>query len=346
MRRPALLRATLVAMLAVPLVVHAQAGVQLRGRLLSADGMPVAGATVSIASLGYSVKSDSSGRFTLGGSAGSTLRLGFAAPGFRPDTASIVLPRRGAVERDFMLLDHDAPLPEANPSDRVLSGRVTDPQGTPLAYANLQLNGGRRVVSDDSGRFRIPVTTGGGLALLVRRIGFEPTEVRLSSMPDTAVAVRMIPTAVSLPETRVTAAPFQSLDMHGFYRRMADAERGINRGYFITPEELEQRRPRLVTSVVDGLPNLRIRQAAMFPPTPYPQNLRIEDARGCPMTVFLDRILIQPMRRRGAIENEAVNSLVTATSLAGAEVYPRTLSAPPEFPPMEGTCGVVLLWTK
>jgi hypothetical protein len=32
-------------------------------------------------------------------------------------------------------------------------------------------------------------------------------------------------------------AAFASLDLNGFYRRMRDAERGVNHRYFTTPED-------------------------------------------------------------------------------------------------------------
>lgn len=322
---------------------------QLRGRLVAEDGAPIAGATITLPALRYTVTSDSTGRFTMNGSAGSTLRLSFSATGFRVDTQEVVLPRRGVVERDFQLVDADTPLPEANPSDRVLSGRVLDPQGTPLAYANVQLNGGRRFVADDSGRFRIPVNVSGGFSLLVRRIGFEVAEVKLPSMPDTALTIGMAPAAHSLPETRVTATPFRSLDLHGFYRRMADVERGINRGWFITPEELDLRKPLGVTQAVEGLPRVRTQPVFVTPvrrAVPGNHNLRIEDARGCPLTVFLDRMVIQPTRWRGRLVDETINTLITVTSVAGIEVYPSYFGAPPEYRAVDGTCGVVLIWTK
>jgi hypothetical protein len=242
----------------------------------------------------------------------------------------------------------------------VLSGLVTDTEGTPLAYATIQLNGGRPFVSDDTGRFRIPGDVAGGFALLVRRIGYSRTEVKLTAMPDTAVHVRMNPLATALPETRVTArSPFASLDIHGFYRRMQDVERGINRGYFITPEDLEQRRPTLVTSAVEHLPNVRVRvkQGRSFPRNPAarenrefgpppPWNRRIEDGQGCPMTVYLDRVKIQPYIRGGQATDEYIDTIIQPTTVAAIEVYPSLIGSPPEFSLAPGTCGLVLLWTR
>jgi hypothetical protein len=43
-----------------------------------------------------------------------------------------------------------------------------------------------------------------------------------------------------------------------FYDRMRDVERGINRGYFITPEDLEQRRPNFITQMLESYPSVRV----------------------------------------------------------------------------------------
>lgn len=341
----------------MPTTLIAQTSVDVRGRVLNESGESLAGATVTLTAIGYAVLTDSLGMFRLSGTPGATLSIAIAAGGYRAETATLVLPRTGAVTPEFLLVSSDAPPPVANPSDRVLRGRVTNNEGVSLAYANIRMNGGRTFVSDDSGRFTIPVTVSGGLTLLVRRIGFEAAEVKLPGMPDTAVTVALTAVAMSLPLTQVTArSPFASLDIHGFYRRMDDVERGINRGYFVTPEELELRRPFLVTSTLEQFPNIRIRPSPrpldcrtnprQCKRSPLNRNLRIEDGSGCPLTVYLDRIKVTPLLLNGLMYDELLNTLVQPTTLSGVEVYPNRLGTPPEFSLVPGTCGVVLLWTR
>ena len=341
-----------------PAELMAQTGSELHGRIVNAAGTPIAGATITLIGFRYSIKSDSLGQFRFAGPPGSTLALSLQASGFRDDTASVVLIRRRPVVRDFVLVSEQTPLPEPNPSDRVLRGRVMTTDGEPISYANVQINGGHRFVSDDSGRFNLSITVSGSFSLLIRRIGFEPTEVKLTGMPDTAVTVRMTAIATALPEQRVTgAAAFVSLDLRGFYRRMRDAERGINHGYFVTPEDLLLRNPLNVTDAVEQFPLLRLRPGNAeqtwsrewgFRNLAVPRNMRIEDRSGCVLTVYLDGIRIQPSSRirNGEMEDSQVNSLVNPGSVAGIEVYPRALGAPPEFPVASATCGVVLIWTK
>jgi hypothetical protein len=313
----------------------------VEGRIVDDAGAPIGGATVTVSAIGYSVRTDSLGAFKLSGTPGSTLGLTIRAPGFRVDTASIVLARRGTVQREITLTSENAPLPEANPSDRLLRGRVTDSEGVPLSYANIQFNGGvRRIVSDDSGRFNVPVAEG-ALTLLVRRIGFEPEEITLAGMPDTAIQVRMTAVPTVLPEQRITGrAAFVSLDMRGFYRRMRDAEKGINHGYFVTPEDFAQRNPANLTQMVENYPTVRVQRSPRSPIWDV-----IRGPRNCTMPVYVDGIQITA-KMNGS--DDFVNMIAPVNHVAAMEIYPRLINAPPEYQSLkqDSRCGVVLIWTK
>src|SRR5688500_5296156 len=233
--------------------------VELRGRVVTDGGVPIAGATVTLIGIRYSVRTDSLGQFHFAGTPGSTLNLALQAAGYRDKTAAVVLSRDRPVIRDFVLASESSALPEVNPSDRVLRVRATTAQGEPIAYANLQVNGGRRFVSDDSGRFAVPMVVVGRASLLLRRIGFEPTEMVLTSMPDTTIRVPMGAVARTLETQTVTVrSPFARLDMWGFYKRMDEVQNGARVGYFVTPEDLELRKPQNVADAVEQFPNIRL----------------------------------------------------------------------------------------
>jgi hypothetical protein len=338
--KPSLLHTLLVVAIS-PFMAEAQ--VELRGRLVSAGGDPIPGATVLLSSVGYSVRSDSTGRFMLSGQPGATLVLFFTAPNFRRDSAAVVLPRGRAVERDFMMTSADAPAPEANLSATILRGRVVEESGVPLSYANVQVNYGTRFLADDSGRFQFPYE-GGTRTLFVRRIGFEPVELRLSAKPDSALRVVLKPVAMQLKEVNVVAAgaAYRSLDTHGFYGRMRDAERGINHGFFVTPEDLERRKPNYITQMSEGLPAVRI-LGPNCGPRYGPGSDVICGVNGCKMTVYLDNIRVVG-RLSGS--DDAVNGIALPNHVAAMEIYPRGVTAPPQYQSQNGTCGVVLIWTK
>jgi hypothetical protein len=321
----------------------AWAQVALQGRVLTEAGAPIPGVRVEVSGVGFSVRSDSTGRFALSGQPGATLLLFFSAEGFRRDSGRVVLGRR-AIAQDFTLIDENSADPEPNPSESMLLGRVVDESGTPLSYANVQINFGRRYLSDDSGRFQMPLQPG-SMTLFVRRIGFEPTEVRLLERPDTAVRISMKAIPVQLKEVEVTgASSFRSLDTYGFYRRMKEVERGAARGWFITPEDLERRKPNWITQMAEGLPGIRVcGRASVTCPSGPPRNEMILGRNACKMTVFVDNVRITG-RLNG--RDDPVNEFVLPTHVAAMEVYPTALNAPPQFQPLNGTCGVVLIWTK
>lgn len=352
--RSALLRG-LVAVTGMALLADdAQAQAMLRGRVVDESGVAIAGATITLAQIGYAIRTDSSGSFVLTGTPGSTLVFTVRAAGYRSDSASVTLPRGSGLRREFTLVSEATAPPEANPSDRVLRGNVVDTEGGPLSYASIQVNGGRRYIADDSGRFTISPPAG-RFSLLVRRIGFSPEEIRFDARPDTTIRVRMTAVATALPEQRITGrAAFVSLDLSGFYRRMKDAERGINHGYFITPEDFEFRKPHQISQMAEGVPAVYMKRNVMDPRrdiivgsqcsvpskscVPVGQHLR------CVMTVYLDRIRI--VGKPGNAPDDYINELVVPSQIAAMEIYPRGVGAPPQYQPMNGSCGVVLIWSK
>lgn len=330
-------RKILLAACLAPGLVTAQT-VTLRGRIVSESGMPVREASATVAVIGVVVHADTLGRFSVAGTAGSTLKLLFRAAGFRPDSASVALPRSGSVDREFVLQrDEDDRAPVANPSSGVLGGVVLDATGLPLSYPNYQVNGGKRLLADDSGRFQFPAPDG-AFTLLVRRIGFEPAEIRLPVRPDTALRIVLTAIPHQLKGVVVSgASAFRSLDIHDFYGRMKDAERGINHGYFVTPEDIERRKPNWISQMADGLPTVRIRRGVR------PQADVLISTNGCTMTVYLDGVRIVG-RLNG--RDDYINEMVSPGSVAAMEVYPRSVTAPPKYQSLNGSCGVVLIWTK
>ena len=175
-------------------------------------------------------------------------------------------------------------------------------------------------------------------------------------------AARAIGYIRGLLEAQVIAvrSPFVRLQMSGFYERMARVQNGAQTGYFVTPEDLAFRKPQNVTDAVEQFPSIRLAPIddgkidaqgyAHADGSQTRRKFRIEDRKGCPMTVYLDRVRIQPSVVGMKWVDEEINSIIQAGSVAGIEVYPRSAGAPPEYPaansPGLSECGVVLIWTK
>lgn len=215
---------------------------------------------------------------------------------------------------------------------------VVDTSGIALPYVNVQI-GSTRVLTTDSGRFVLRSASRDAIKLLLLRIGFEPAEARIPAGADTTLRIAMTPVPVRLSAVQVLGTQMSSkLELRGFYGRMRDVERGINRGYFITPEDLERRKPNFITQMLEGYPSIRVN--AM-----YGQHYaQILGTGNCRMTVYLDGVRI--IGKLNPRAEEPVNVVVKPSEIAGAEVYPRGVGAPPQYQELNGSCGIVLIWTR
>jgi hypothetical protein len=144
------------------------------------------------------------------------------------------------------------------------------------------------------------------------------------------------------------------LERVGFYRRMTDREKGTNSGHFITAEEIEKRGfPHRFTILLDQIPSVGIgRRGDVMVPT---------GTGGCVMTTYLDgaRLVAYPEQRHSAgtgfytgggggrpPPGGGLDGMIRTSSVAGVEVYSRGNQAPPEYQALNGSCGVIVIWTR
>jgi hypothetical protein len=235
------------------------------------------------------------------------------------------------------------------PSARV-SGAVRDGQGRPVAGAEVQVWGTeRRAASAATGAFVIDSLRAGTQTLEARAVGYLPVTrvVHVSRAEPLDVAIVLAERVTTLPTTTVRARGSTSLRMRSFYQRMAEVEKGINRGYFFTPEDLERRKPPVITNLFDGLPGIWVMRNPLQPGRAVvkgPIQLGgAGNASRCDMAVFLDGIQI--LGGIG-IGDDPIDRMVVPSDVAAVEVYPHPVSAPPQYQSLNGTCGVILIWTK
>ena len=223
---------------------------------------------------------------------------------------------------------------------RAIRGIVIDSLGVRVPYTTVTGDGRLRLVADDSGRFLVTADSGRVVRLIVRRIGFREREISLPVVQDTTIEIVLARLAQSLAPQEITGQRrLGSLAGHGFYRRLLQRESGVVAGYFVTPEEIEQRRAYRATQLLEGVPGVRMTR--MGPSGVFWVPLGVDR---CPMSIYLDRVRLNSMSNRGA--PVFIDEIVSSNSLSGIEVYTSAVKAPPEFQPLNGTCGVVLLWTK
>ena len=230
---------------------------------------------------------------------------------------------------------------------RVVSGLVTDSGGRTVAYTSLDGGPKYRTISNAVGEFRFSVPTNVGFEINVRRIGFLPTRVRVEPGADTTIRITIQQLAV-LMTTQIVRAQQQirTLELRGFYDRMLESQRGALVGMFILPEEIEMRNPQRVTQLLEARQGVQVRRfgSCNVIATCY----RVMGQGGCAATVFLDgqrlnRLADASGNASGA---PAVDELIPVSSVSAVEVYPRGALAPPKYQAFNGTCAIVLIWTK
>ena len=225
-------------------------------------------------------------------------------------------------------------------SSVTLRGLVSDTSSRPVHGAQVSRTRSASAVTDEMGRFELQLRGDPPHIISVRRIGYKPMELSLVVQRDTTVMVTLVPIASHLAPVHASAdRTVQSLELRGFYQRLRDRTRGANTGHFLTPEDVERRNTSRVTILVDGIPGVKI-----FPYKPATQEayLSLFGNTRCPMTVYLDGARLNALRRPIPVD---VDAIINGRDIAAVEVYSRS-NAPNEYRSLNGTCGVVLLWSK
>lgn len=234
-----------------------------------------------------------------------------------------------------------------------LAGIVVDTAGRPIQFANVvALPNGPRIVAGTDGRFAFEVNAG-VREVEIRRIGFEPRVVGTAAWPDTALQIALASLPARLERVRVEAnQQIQSLALRGFYDRQAELEKGINHGFIITPEEIEQRKGARVTDFFRGFAAVTMVRAGPRPGRPGRTGLMPMGQGGCRHEIYVDGIRFYRTRWPpdpqvdDESKNEYVDDLIDTNTIAGMEFYPRAVGAPPKYQSLNGACGVILIWTK
>lgn len=278
----------------------------------------------------------------------------------------LVLPRKGFIALSILTLP--CALVAQQPAARTLRATTTDTAGRPVAYVNVLMGAVRRTIANDSGYFHLDISTAGAVEFDLLRMGYRRQHVTLETVPDSVIRIALVPVAQTLPGQLVATRGVTKLDRAGFYNRLKDVESGINRGYFLTEEDIDWRKPGKTTDLFRNLPEIKLTRFSSGSQSYY----AVTGTDGCGMTVFLDGIRMNdpsaagsnvtmantkgPVNRNTGNFGSSVtqsmspitpelDNLILPGSISGIEIYPKAVSGPPKYQSMAGTCGVVLIWT-
>ncbi len=238
--------------------------------------------------------------------------------------------------------------------------RVLDADGAPVPYALVSVQGEAARVTDSSGVTRFPRTIDRTATLRARRIGFLPFVGSGERREGEAVVVVLRRAQTALDTVRAFANRTPPLSRTGFYDRLRRVQDGAITGSFLTPEELEQRNPTLVSQALQGLPSIRLQRAA-------DGRAIVLGRGGCPMTILLDGHRLNGLLQESASARSAtslnprgqyraagseqellsIDQAIVAAEVMAIEMYPSLANAPSELVPLTGGggCGVIAIWT-
>jgi hypothetical protein len=223
-------------------------------------------------------------------------------------------------------------LPDTTPA--ILLGRVTDSTGAGLSGAEITLfqSDKIRIISGDSGSFRIPGLQPGTRVFNVRRIGYEAASFTAVLRPgrthranfSMSASVRALP-LVSVSDTAVKT---HWLDQ--FERR-----RSTNRGTFITRAEIVRRSARTGTDVVRTVPGIRLS------PMRGGAGHQVTMTRGAGARPCVPTMYVHGMPYSGMLDD------FSADDIEALEIYVGISEIPPELDKNgRGICGAIVVWTR
>jgi carboxypeptidase-like protein len=227
-----------------------------------------------------------------------------------------------------------AQTPSTNAHAAHLTGRVADAVGGAISNAEIVVsNTAIHVESGRDGRFELTSIPSGPVEVIVRRLGYSPAKIALQLGEDELRDIRVLlsPVAMMMDSVNVTAAPEANTAYGGFEGRKA---RGF--GTFITREQIEHKRPRVLSDLFRNVSGVKIMRDNG---SPIIISNRFGDTRACPLRYFLDGT-------NYPLYDQSIDTMVQVTDIAAIEVYPGGATVPPQFAGRESTCGVIAIWTR
>jgi hypothetical protein len=226
------------------------------------------------------------------------------------------------------------PVPVTRGAARVL-GKVVNKNGAPVANARVSLMGSSAAtLTRANGDFVLDSLPAGTQALVVRQLGYRPTEVpvELSARAPQRVTVRLGEFVPELSPVEVVSRRDEGLRSVGFL----DRKRSSAGGRFLDGDEIARRSPTQFTDIMRTMPGIRVstdnnNQAQLVA-------TRSAQGSGC-VTVFVDGAKWQQLQPGD------LDSFVQPNEVAAVEVYNGT-SMPAQFSTPGEDCAAVVVWTK
>jgi hypothetical protein len=233
--------------------------------------------------------------------------------------------------------------------DGAIHGRVIEEDtGQPVGDAWVRILDAQRrtrgtAQTDEAGRFSFPRLNPGPFAFRIARLGYSEITTpywHVEGGETLDVTVRLHPTVVLLAPLEINArSRSESPMLAAFYGRL-DRRMG---GTFFSREDIERRRPAVVTDLLVDVPGIRLvggtTQGERV--VTFARSLFRPGGGECHVQVYVDGT-----PARGRRDGVSINDLASPSGLEGLEIYRGLATVPPEFLTPEARCGVIALWTR
>lgn len=220
----------------------------------------------------------------------------------------------------------------------VLTGRITDVAGRPVAEAQVAVEGGKAIArTGDDGTFRLTGLPSGTTNASVRKIGFAPAQqaVHLRSSEPQEMALSLSAAARALAPVTITAEADKALDKLGFNERLKMG----NKANFIGPQDMKKFETLRLTDVFRSIPGFVVLKGNNNNSLLASSRAVNGGQQGC-VEVFVDRVLFEQM---GPGDLDAA---FPPYMIAAIESYPSPATTPMEFRMSGKACATVVIWTK
>ena len=230
------------------------------------------------------------------------------------------------------------------PGTNIVFGVVRNAQGVAISGADVWIDGtDRRVVSNDSGEYRIEGLPSGRATVMVRHIGFHPDSKRLTLAQGDTKQVKFVLEGMleELDAVLVTAQQSANGRMQEFWAR-----RMVGLGVFITRAEIERRHPGQTADLFHGVMGIRVisrgtegtRLVSGRAGISASPRANSAASNACTMQYYVDGIFMTP----GTF---SVDEIVPA-QLEAIEIFRGPSEIPARFRQRETGCGLVVIWTR
>ena len=215
-------------------------------------------------------------------------------------------------------------------------GRVLSASGAPVANARVSVMGASSATKTrENGDFVLDSLPSGTHALVVRQLGFSPTEqtVELSARTPARVTVKLGVFVPQLSAVEVVSARDVGLQKVGFSER----KRSGAGGYFLDPDMLSKRQASRLSDFLTTVPGIRVQNAGNGQVS-LVSTRSAAGGGGC-VTVWMDGAEWKQL------DAGDLDSFVRPGEVSAIEVYPGS-NVPVQFTTVGSNCAAVVVWTK